>query len=350
MIEPYSSQVLTGLSGSTPVGVNASLLDLIKGKSVSFGQSDNPIAIFVIIKSNLCTYLKHVGLNSSNENNNVKIIRIDYFDEDDLLIRTDYINYSAGSIRIQPIDRVSIVKITIEETFNGKPPSNIRLSIRGCFGIPIASTNQPPMSTSPSTSTPSTTNDEKFISLARFSSRLGVCHQIHLMSNPNAAKKAILYLSGTTPINGSLLDYFQPLKTISYNEENPKFIAIFQPNVYSELKSIQMNQEENNVRTYQIDFFDLDRTVIDSVIIDIRNNQSIEKFPIGINGFQITYLTTVNGKFAKNIRLKIDGCFAIDPSVLIETTTKPTRPTLSLTTRKCRNSIDSFSNIRMTLC
>ena len=149
MQEPYSSKTLAGLSGSNPRGVNASLLDLIHGKSVSFDASAEPAVLFVIFKPALFVYLKHVGL-SPLVKSNVKRLRIDYLDDNQLLIRTFHLDYSTNQTRLQPMDDINAVKITVEETFDGKAAENVRLTVQGCFGIQrsTATTTQPTTSTS----------------------------------------------------------------------------------------------------------------------------------------------------------------------------------------------------------
>jgi hypothetical protein len=148
MQEPYSEQTLAGLSGTNPQGTNSSLLDLIYGKSISFDENQDEIVLFIIFKSNLFVYLKYVGL-SSIFKSNVKRIKIEYLDKNQLLIQKIFVDYSNNQTLIEPIQNVGSVKITIEETYDQKAAKNIYLSIRGCFGIqPQSSTTiQPGIST-----------------------------------------------------------------------------------------------------------------------------------------------------------------------------------------------------------
>jgi hypothetical protein len=152
MQEPYSKKTLAGISGTNPEGTNSSLLDLIYGKSISFNENETEIVLFIIFKSNLFVYLKYVGLLSLSESN-VKQIQIEYLDKNQLLIRKIFIDYSNNQTIIEPIENVGSIKITIQETFDKKSAKNVRLSIRGCFGIQPSSTTttiQPTISTTPS--------------------------------------------------------------------------------------------------------------------------------------------------------------------------------------------------------
>ena len=152
MTQPYSKQTLAGLSGTNPSGMNSSLLDLIYGRPVSFDENKDKVVLFIIFQSNLFVYLKYVGLSSIFESN-VKRIKIEYLDENQLLIRKILVDYSIHPTMIEPIHDVGSIKITIEETYDGKSPKNVHLSIRGCFGIqPPSTTTGPPKI---STTTPS---------------------------------------------------------------------------------------------------------------------------------------------------------------------------------------------------
>jgi len=163
MQEPYSKKTLAGISGTNPQGTNSSLLDLIYGKSISFNENETEIVLFIIFKSNLFVYLKYVGLLSLSESN-VKQIQIEYLDKNQLLIRKIFVDYSNNQTIIEPIEDVGSIKITIQETFDKKSAKNVRLSIRGCFGIQPSTTIQPTISTT----TPSKTSSTIFFFLIKF--------------------------------------------------------------------------------------------------------------------------------------------------------------------------------------
>jgi len=301
MQEPYSQKTLAGLSGTNPQGFNSSLLDLIHGKSVSYDENQDEIVLFIIFKSNLFVYLKYVGLVSLSQTN-VKQIKIEYLDKNQLLINKILIDYSNNQTIIEPIQDVGSIKITIEETFDKKSPKNIRLSIRGCFGI------QPPSTTTTIRPTISTTTPTP-------------CHNLNLMSNKNIAKKVIAYISGTNPISSSIFDYFNSSTSISYTTSSPIFIIVFKSNIYVELKSILITNQQTNIRKYKIDLIDYDRTILQTIIIDNQQKQSNVNFQVPIGALQITYLETTDGQTPRNIILNIDGCFGITPE--ITTTTQP---------------------------
>jgi hypothetical protein len=139
MQEPYSEKTLAGLSGTNPQGTNSSLLDLIDGKSISFDETEDKIVLFVIFKSNLFVYLKYVGISSISETN-VKRIKIEYLDKNQLVIRKLFVDYSTKQTIMEPVQDVGSVKITIVETYDKKSAKHVRLSVRGCFGIQPRST------------------------------------------------------------------------------------------------------------------------------------------------------------------------------------------------------------------
>jgi hypothetical protein len=312
MEEPYSKKTLAGLSGTNPQGSNSSLLDLIYGKSVSFDENTDKIVLFIIFKSNLFVYLKYVGLVSLSQTN-VKQIKIEYLDKNQLLINKILIDYSNNQTIIEPIEDVGSIKITIEETFDKKSPKNVRLSIKGCFGIQPHSTTTTTIRPRISTTTPPTP-----------------CHNLNLMSNKNIATKVIAYVSGTNPISSSIFDYFNSSTSISYTTSSPIFIIVFKSNIYVELKSILIINQQTNIRKYKIDLIDYDRTILQTIIINNQQKQSNINFQVPIGALQITYLETTDGQTPRNIILNIDGCFGINLGITPEiTTTKQPPPILT---------------------
>lgn len=332
MEQPYSEKTLAGLSGTNPDGSNSSLLDLIHGKSISFNNINQDIVLFIVFKSNLFVYLKHVGISSLSESN-VKRIKIEYLDENQLLIEKILIDYSSGEKSIVPVQGVHSIKLTIQETFDKKSAKNIRLSIRGCFGIqtqPQTTTIRPPISTTPSSIF--------FIIFFFFFlifcfSILAPCEHLNLMSNKPVATKVIAYISGTNPTSSSIFDYFNSSTSISYTTSSPTFIIVFKYNIYVELKSISITNQQTNIRKYKIDFIDYDRVILKTLIIDTQQKRPDFNFDISINALQITYLETTDGKPPQNIILNIDGCFGINPEITtaVSTTTTTKRPPIITT-------------------
>ena len=312
MQQPYSRQILAGLSGTNPQGKNASLLDLISGKSVSF-LDNSSIVIFIVFKPDLFVYLKSVGISSLKESN-AKRIEIHYLDENHLLLQQILIDYSKELNSIEPIEGVSSLKITIIETIDGQPAKNIGLFVRGCFGRypqTTTTTPSPPMiSTTPGTP----------------------CHHLNLMSNRSTARQVIAYVAGTNPKSSSIFDYFNPSTSISYGNSSATLIIVFKRNVYAELKSISITNTKTNVKTYQIDLIDHDQTILQSYIIETNSSKAVFDIPIG--ALQITYLQTTDGQPPSNIILNIDGCFGINPNIPAEETTTTTQPPSLITTRE----------------
>ncbi|CAM4908393.1 unnamed protein product [Rotaria socialis] len=312
MQESYSERTLAGLSGTNPQGSNTSLLDLIYGKSISFDEQDDETVVFIIFKPNLFVYLKHVALTSISDSN-VKRISIEYLDRNQVLIRKITVDYSNGPKSMEPIQNVGAVKITIEETYDGKSAKNVRLAVRGCFALP-------PKSTATVHSTMSTTTPTP-------------CHHLNLMSNKPVSTKVIAYIAGTNPCSSSILNYFNPSKSISYSKSHPKVLIIFKTNIYVELKSISIINNATNVREYKIDLIDNDRLILQTITVDNQRPQLNVTFYVPIAALQITYLTTVDGKTPRNITLSIDGCFGINLS--------PTTATQRTTVTTARHSSTS---------
>lgn len=312
MQAPYNRQVLAGVAGTNPEGKNASLLDLVSGKSVSF-TDNSTIVIFIVFKSDLFVYLKSVGLSSLSKSN-VKRIEIDYLDENQLPIRQTIIDYSKEQTSIEPISGVHALKFTILETFDDKPAKNIRLTIRGCFGRQRLTTTTPTPTPIPSISTTPGTP----------------CHHLDLMSDRSLAQKTVAFIGGTNPVSSSIFDYFNTSTPISYANSSATFIIIFKQNIYVELKWISIDSSLTNVRKYQLDLIDHDQTILKSIIVD---NSSINNLDISIGALQITYLETSDGQPPRNILLEVEGCFAINPQVPEETTTTISPPVT--TSRMC---------------
>jgi hypothetical protein len=156
------------------------------------------------------------------------------------------------------------------------------------------------------------------------------------MSNKPASTKAIAYIAGTNPVTSSILDYFNSSTSISYTKSRPTFIIVFKSNIYVELKSILITDQETNVRKYKIDLIDTDRTILQTITIDRQKKHSDINFYVPIAAIQITYLETTDGQSPRNIVLNIDGCFGINLSPPTKETTEmtTTRRPPKLTTRK----------------
>lgn len=149
------------------------------------------------------------------------------------------------------------------------------------------------------------------------------------MSNKPVATQVIAYIAGTNPISSSsIFDYFNSSTSITYTTSSPTFIIVFKWNIYVELKSILITNQQTNIRKYKIDLIDYDRTILQTIIVD--NNQSNLNMYTSINAIQITYLETTDGQPPRNILLNISGCFAINPEITTSTTTTQ-RPSIITT-------------------
>jgi hypothetical protein len=156
------------------------------------------------------------------------------------------------------------------------------------------------------------------------------------MSNKSVATKVIDYIAGTNPNSSSIFDYFNSSILISYTTSSPKFIIVFKSNIYVELKSILITNQQTNIRKYQIDLIDYDQTILQTIIIDKQQNQSNINFYVPINALQITYLETIDGQTPRNILLTIDGCFGINLGMTTQiTTTTTSRPPVLTTCKYC---------------
>lgn len=100
--------------------------------SISYTTQTSPITFLIILKSTVYAELQSIALVDSQTN--VKRFRVDLIDDYQSIVQTVESN---ENLTIQGLTEVGIaaIRITYLETKDNQPPKNIRLAIRGCFGV-----------------------------------------------------------------------------------------------------------------------------------------------------------------------------------------------------------------------
>ena len=100
--------------------------------TISYNVQTSPITFLLILKSTVYAELQSIAL--INSQSNVKRFRVELIDDDKSVIQTIDSN---ENLTVQGLTEVGIaaIRITYLETNDNQPPRNIRLAIRGCFGV-----------------------------------------------------------------------------------------------------------------------------------------------------------------------------------------------------------------------
>ena len=100
--------------------------------TISYNVQTSPITFLLILKSTVYAELQSIAL--INSQSNVKRFRVELIDDDKSVIQTIESN---ENLTVQGLTEVGIaaIRITYLETNDNQPPRNIRLAIRGCFGV-----------------------------------------------------------------------------------------------------------------------------------------------------------------------------------------------------------------------
>ena len=100
--------------------------------SISYTAQASPITFLIILKSTVYAELQSIALVDSQTN--VQRFRVDLIDDYQSIVQTIESN---ENLTIQGLTEVGIaaIRITYLETKDNQPPKNIRLAIRGCFGV-----------------------------------------------------------------------------------------------------------------------------------------------------------------------------------------------------------------------
>jgi len=99
---------------------------------ISYNTQKLPITFLIIFKSTVYAEIQSVSL--INTITNIKRFRIDLIDDYKSIVQTIESN---ENLTIHDLTEVGIaaIQITYLETNDNQPPKNIRLAIKGCFGI-----------------------------------------------------------------------------------------------------------------------------------------------------------------------------------------------------------------------
>lgn len=100
--------------------------------TISYDTQTSPITFLILLKSTVYAELQSIDL--INSETNVKRFRVDLMDDDKSIVQTIESN---ENLTVQGLTEVGIaaIRITYLETTDKQPPRNIRLAIRGCFGV-----------------------------------------------------------------------------------------------------------------------------------------------------------------------------------------------------------------------
>ena len=100
--------------------------------TISYNVQTSPITFLLILKSTVYAELQSIAL--INSQTNVERFRAELIDDDKSVIQTIESN---ENLTVQGLTEVGIaaIRITYLETNDNQPPRNIRLAIRGCFGV-----------------------------------------------------------------------------------------------------------------------------------------------------------------------------------------------------------------------
>jgi hypothetical protein len=100
--------------------------------SISYNHQSSPITFLIILKSTVYAEIQSIAL--INSLTNVKRFRVDLIDDYKSIIQTIDSNENLTADGLTEVG-IAAIQITYLETSDNQPPKNIRLAIRGCFGI-----------------------------------------------------------------------------------------------------------------------------------------------------------------------------------------------------------------------
>jgi hypothetical protein len=101
--------------------------------SISYNiQQASPIIFLIILKSTVYAEIQSITL--INSLTNVKRFRVDLIDDYKSIVQTIESNENLTADGLTEVG-IAAIQITYLETNDNQPPKNIRLAIRGCFGI-----------------------------------------------------------------------------------------------------------------------------------------------------------------------------------------------------------------------
>ncbi len=134
MMNKLDSTILVdSITGTSPSKTANKLSDYFNETSlVSYDKQRLPITFMIILKSTVYAEIHSISLKSSTTN--IKRFRVDLIDDYKSIVQT---TESTDKLIIDGLTEVGIaaIQITYLETNDNQPPRNIRLSIKGCFGI-----------------------------------------------------------------------------------------------------------------------------------------------------------------------------------------------------------------------
>lgn len=156
MMNKVDSTILVdSIAGTLPITKTNKLIDYFNQSSlISYDNDQLPITFLIKFKSNIHAEITSISLISPTTN--VEKFQVDLIDDYKSILQTIP---SSKDLTVEGLTEIGIaaIRITYIQTSDNKSPKNIRLSIKGCFGVlPNRRRTTPPMTTASTLSTSTT--------------------------------------------------------------------------------------------------------------------------------------------------------------------------------------------------
>lgn len=271
--------------------------------SISYDTEKLPITFLIIFKSTVYAEIQSISL--INSLTNVKRFRVDLIDDYKTIVQTIQSN---DNLTIEGLTEVGIaaIQITYLETKDNQSPKNIRLAIKGCFGI----LPKPRRTTTPTVRT--TTKAPRTIKTRK-------CTILDAMSTENR-NKLLQSVSGNES-----LGIFSP-NGLSLNSTYGSIDIAFKQGMISNIENITMIGTQHNIKKYRITFFDINNGIIDERSLTTDTNQILSIDNVAT--IRIGFIETIDNKPINNVKLSVRGCFFKIPNFKPQksSTPKPRKP------------------------
>jgi hypothetical protein len=271
--------------------------------SISYSNQSSPIIFLIILKRTVYAEIHSISL--INSLTNVKRFRVDLIDDYKSIVQTIDSNENLTADGLTEVG-IAAIQITYLETSNNQPPKNIRLAIKGCFGIlPTRrrTTPSPPQIHSTTTKAPRTTKRK--------------CTILDAMVMENR-EKLLQSISGNES-----LGLFSP-NGLSLNSTGGSVEIAFKPGVISNMERISIIGNEHNIKNYRVTFYGIDNGIIGERLFRTDQNETISVDNVAT--IRIVFIETIDKKTIRNVKLSIRGCFFKIPHFKPSKPGKPKKP------------------------
>lgn len=315
MDDRYTTRILAKIGGTRPV--NSTYGHLLKdygGVTYNTSQAVIDLRFHKYIVSRIDQIsIPNYALNGTN----LKKIIVELFDRSHQRLFREKSTSMQVQLNSRKKLRVRFVRISIVETKDDYAPSNVTVSMTGCFYRRFPKKKKQIRKSTP----PPTTISKP------------VCYHANAL-DATYAYRIIGQFEGTEPAPGlSYLNFIEPSERgVDYSVQSPVLVIRFQANVVGQLDAISLTNSKDNMGDFRIDLFDLDNNLLYSKqtnypqrsieIPSTSNNKSLY-----ISTIQITFLNTIDGKPARGIILYINGCYSTFPRIPSIATTTPASTT-----------------------